>query len=156
VAIIDTFLKVQDVTGESVDLEHKGEIDVVGWSWGLESASNAVTGQASGRAVVSELHVLKRVDLSTPTLMAYLRNNKPVPTAVLTVRKAGDTPFTFFKIELSNVRVTLVKTESKDDTLVEHLRLGFSKVKVTYTPQGKSGGKGGGDVMFETDAHAGA
>jgi type VI secretion system secreted protein Hcp len=156
VAIIDTFLKVQDVTGEAVDAEHKGEIDVLSWSWGLESAAHGMTGQASGKTVVSELHIVKRVDQSTPTLMTYLRNNKVVPTAVLSVRKAGDKPFEFFTIELENVKVTSVKAESENDMLVEHLRLGFSKVKVTYVPQGKTGGKGGGAVMFETDAHAGA
>jgi type VI secretion system secreted protein Hcp len=143
------------VTGEVLDADHKGEIDVVAWSWGLDSPAG-LTGGASGKAIISELHVVKRVDQSTPTLMTYLRTNKIVPTAVLTVRKAGDKPFEFFTIELENVKITSVRAESEGDTLLEKLHLAFSKVKVTYVPQGKTGGRGGGAVMFEADTHAGA
>jgi type VI secretion system secreted protein Hcp len=88
--------------------------------------------------------------------MAFLRNNKIVPTAQLTVRKAGDKPLEYFKIELENVRITALKTASEEDELVERVSLGFSKLRVTYTPQGKTGGSGGGANIFETDAHAGA
>ena len=150
------FLKVQGVTGESSDDAHKGEIDVVSWSWGMESPTEAITGTARGRVVVSELHVVKKVDQSSPTLMSYLRNNKVVAQATLTVRKAGDTPLEYFKIELQNAKITALKAESDGDELVERLNLGFSKMKVIYTPQGKTGASGGGTVEFETDAHAGA
>jgi len=150
------FLKVQGVTGESNDADHKGEIDVTSWSWGMESPTDAYSGTAKGRTVVHEINVVKRVDQSSATLMAFLRNNKIVPTAQLTVRKAGDKPLEYFKIELENVRITALKTASEEDELVERVSLGFSKLRVTYTPQGKTGGSGGGANIFETDAHAGA
>jgi len=150
------FLKVQGVTGEASDPTHKGEINIVSWSWGMDSPREAITGLAKGRVVVSELNIVKRVDQSSATLMSFLRNNKVVPLAQLTVRKAGDEPFEYFKIEMENVKVTSLKAESDDDELVEHLSLGFSKVRVTYTPQGKTGGSGGGANVFETDAHTGA
>jgi len=155
-AIADMFLKVQGVTGEASDADHKGEIDVVSWSWGMESPREAMTGLAKGRVVVSELEIVKRVDQSSPTLMSYLRTNKVVPEASLTVRKAGERPFEYFKIELQNAKITSLRAESSGDELVERLNLGFSKLKVVYTPQGKTGGSGGGKVEFETDAHAGA
>jgi len=150
------FLKVHGVTGDSSDPEHKGEIDVVSWSWGMESPTQAITGTAKGRVVVSELHIIKRVDQSSPTLMSYLRTNKVVTQVSLSVRKAGDTPLEYFRIELENAKITSLKAESEGDELVERLALGFSKLKVIYTPQGKTGASGGGKVEFETDAHAGA
>ena len=35
--VVDMFLKMKnpDVTGEATDVDHKGEIDVVSWSWGF-------------------------------------------------------------------------------------------------------------------------
>jgi type VI secretion system secreted protein Hcp len=149
------FLKMQGVTGEAVDPDHHGEIDVVSWSWGMQAPTSTVTGTAAGKAVVSELHIIKRVDQSSPTLMGFLKNNKVIAQAQLTVRKAGSTPLTYFKIELENVRVTSIKAESESAELNEHLSLGFSKVRVSYIPQGKAGGSGGGANVFETDAHAG-
>jgi type VI secretion system secreted protein Hcp len=154
------FLKVQkpDLTGEATDAEHKGEIEVVSWSWGIQGSSDVATGHASAKARLTELRIVKRVDRSSPVLMQLVRNNKLADLATLTVRKAGSTQMPFFKIELKKVRVTSVNVESENDVhspsteLVERVSLGFEKVTVTYTPQGSTGAKGGGDVVFEADA----
>ena len=148
------FLKLQGVTGEAQDVDHKGEIDVTSWSWGMQ-ANTAFSGQASGRAIINELQVVKRVDQSSPTLMSFLRFNKAVAQARLTVRKAGKTPLEYFTIELENVRVTSLKTESENTELVERVSLGFSKVKVSYVPQDATGARGGGANVFEADTSAG-
>jgi type VI secretion system secreted protein Hcp len=148
------FLKIPGVTGEASDAEHKGEIEVVSWSWGFKSPPEVVTGQARGRTQYDELLIGKRVDQSTPTLMTFLKNNKPIDTAKLTVRKAGKEPLEYFSIELSSVRITSINTESQAFELVEKVTLGFNKVVVTYTPQGTTGAKGGGANVFEAEAHA--
>lgn len=148
------FLKLQGVTGEAGDAAHKGEIEVVSWSWGMHTSTSAATGQASGRTTIGEIQVVKRVDQATPTLMTFLRNNKVVPTGVLTVRKAGKEPLEYLTVELTNVRVTSVKTESESSELVERVSLGFSKVRVSYIPQDATGARGGGANVFEADAHA--
>ena len=154
--IADMFLKLAGVTGEALDADHKGEIEVVGWSWGLSAPTAAVTGQATGKAAMSELVIVKRVDQATPTLMQYLRHHKPVATAKLTVRKAGTTPLEYFRIELEQVRITGLTTDTQETELIEQLKLGFQKVTVTYIPQQSgTGAKGGGDVVFTADAHAG-
>ena len=56
------FLKVDGVTGEAADRDHKGEIEVVSWSWGMHAPADLVTGQATGATTLSELNVVKRVD----------------------------------------------------------------------------------------------
>lgn len=154
-AIADMFLKVAGVTGEAGDSSHKGEIEVLSWSWG-QDAPTTQAGQATGRASMSELSVVKRVDVATPVLMSYLRQHKLAATATLTVRKAGTTPLEYFKMEMTNVRVTALVTDTQGPELVDRVRLGFTKIKVTYTPQQSgTGAKGGGDVVFEGDATAG-
>jgi type VI secretion system secreted protein Hcp len=150
------FLKVQGVTGEAADTEHKGEIEVVSWSWGMQASTSVVAGRAGGKAAIGELHVVKRVDRSSPTLMNYLRSHKSVPEARLTVRKAGQTPLEYYLIELEDVRITALQTQSENAELVERLTLGFSKVRVSYIPQGADGGPGGGANVFEADTHVGS
>ena len=150
------FLKMQGVTGEASDTDHKGEIEVVSWSWGMQAPASPAAGQAAGKATISELHIVKRVDQSSPTLMNFLRGNKVVTQAQLSVRKAGEKPLEYFKIELENVRVTSLKTESEDAELVERVTLGFVKVRVSYIPQAATGARGGGANVFEADAHAGS
>lgn len=152
-AIADMFLKVDGVTGEAGDADHKGEIDVASWNWGLVAPADVATGKASGRRRLSELQIVKKVDRSTPILMTCLSKNTPIKTAVLTVRKAGKTPLTYFKIELFDVRVTSVKTESEGSELMDRVNLGFNKVSVTYMQQDSTGAKGGGDVTFDDVAY---
>jgi type VI secretion system secreted protein Hcp len=155
VAIADMFLKITGVTGEAGDADHKGEIEVVSWSWGMKAPTSVMTGQATSKSTMTELNIVKRVDQSTPTLMQFLRNHKIAPAAQLTVRKAGTTPLEYFKIELTNVAVTSIRTESEESELVERVSLGFTKVKVSYTPQQSTGARGGGTNVFEADAHSG-
>jgi type VI secretion system secreted protein Hcp len=152
VAIADMFLKVEGVTGEAGDADHKGEIEVVSWNWAMQASVTAATGMARGKARMSELQVVKRVDQASPTLMSFLNTNKLAKTAKLTVRKAGKTPLEYYVIELEEVRITAVKTESENAELVERVNLGFSKVKVSYTPQDSTGGRGGGTNVFEANA----
>ncbi len=147
------FLKIQGVTGEANDADHKGEIQVISWSWGMQ-APTSIGGQASGKATMTELKIVKKVDLSSPTLMNYLRGHKAVSQATLVVRKAGKTPLEYFKIELENVRVTSLQTESDQQELLEHLHLGFTKFRATYTPQDVTGARGGGANVFEADTQS--
>lgn len=147
-AIADMFLKVEGVTGEANDADHKGEIDVVSWAWGIQASLDASTGQARGRRKLSELQIVKKVDRSSPTLMDYVRSNKTVKTALLTVRKAGKTPLVYFTVALKDARVTSVKVESIETDLVERVNLGFVEVTVTYVQQDSTGAKGGGDISF--------
>jgi len=151
------FLKMQGVTGEARDAEHKGEIEVVSWSWGMEApGAFAYGGAATAKSTMSELRVVKRVDQSSPTLMSFLRTHKVIKQVQLTVRKAGTTPLEYFKIELEDARLTSLRTESEKEELVERLSLGFAKVRVSYVPQDATGARGGGSNVFEADAHAGS
>jgi type VI secretion system secreted protein Hcp len=154
VAIADMFLKLPNVAGEAADSEHQNQIEVVSWSWGMQSPTSVATGLASGRTSYTELHIVKRVDQATPTLMTLLKNNKLLDTGTLTVRKAGKTPLEYFTIELTKVRITSIQTSSENADLVERVSLGFNKVKVTYTPQDATGAKGGGGNVFEAEAHS--
>ena len=158
-AIADMFLKMAGVTGEATDSAHKGEIDVVSWSWGLRAPVELVSGRATGATTLTELNVVKHVDRASPTLMTLLRNHKPIDTVVLTVRKAGVSPFEYIKIELATVRITSLQVEvvrTGEPEVVERLTLGFTKVAFSYTPQGATGGAGGGTNVFQADAHSGA
>ena len=130
-AVADMFLKVQGVTGESDDKDHKGEIEVTSWSWGMGGSRSAAPGGASGKATMGELQIVKRVDQSSPTLLKYVRRHKPVQEAKLTVRKAGKEQLEYLTIALEGVRVTSLRIDSENTELVERLSLGFQKIRAT-------------------------
>lgn len=153
----DMFLHIEGsrqglVRGESMDKSHIGDIDVMSWSWGMDSPGDAF-GQPTGRTNMDLLRLTKRVDCATTALMSALRNNEVIRKAVLTVRKAGDQALTYFTITVENARLVhhrVIGGEGSDSSiLTEELALSFQKVMVEYVPQVKTGG-GRGTNTFET------
>jgi type VI secretion system secreted protein Hcp len=144
----DIFLSVKGaksgvIKGESQDEAHAKEIDVVSWSWGMQARPALGGGGATGKATVSELKVVKRVDSASTPLMSALRSNEMITKAVLTQRKAGKTQLEFLKITIEQGRVTALTIEAGDKSgspdLFEHLSFSFNKISVEYIPQGKDG-----------------
>ena len=144
----DIFLSVKgaksgEIKGESQDTAHAKQIDVVSWSWGMQAKPALGGGGASGKAIINELKVVKRVDSASTPLMAALRTNELISKAVLTQRKAGKTQLEFLKVTIEQGRVTGLTIEAGDKSgspdLFEHLSFTFNKITVEYTPQGKDG-----------------
>ena len=144
----DMFLMVKGakcglIKGEAQDDVHKGEIEVLRWSWGMQAKSSLGGGTATGKASVRELTVVKRIDSASTALMSALRTNEPIQKAVLTLRKAGKSQLEFLKITIENGRVTNLTIEGGDAggsaNLFERVSFAFNKIEVEYTPQGKDG-----------------
>ncbi len=149
----DMFLKLQGVTGESADSVHKGEIEVVSWSWGIAGQFDGF--QAVSKARFRDLQITKRVDRASVTLWNYCRIHKVVDQGLLTVRKAGTTQLEYFTVQMKKVVVRSLDTHTHESEVIENVSLGFASVTVTYTPQGVTGAMGGGAVTFTADVEEG-
>jgi type VI secretion system secreted protein Hcp len=139
----DMFIKIEGAEGESKDKAHSGEIDVLAWNWGMtQSGSRHVGGGGgSGKVNVHDLTLVKYVDKATPNLMLFCCNGKHVPSALLTVRKAGENPLEYLKIKMSDCLIAAVQggAATADDRHTETVTLNFAKVEVDYTPQKEDG-----------------
>jgi len=143
---MDMFIKIGAVKGESRDKTHKDEIDVLAWSWGLSNSGNAHVGggAGAGKVNVQDLSFTKYIDQSSTDLMLATCNGKHFPTALLTVRKAGETPLEYLKITMTDVLITSVSTGGSggEDRLTENVTLNFAKVEVDYVEQTATGAAG--------------
>jgi type VI secretion system secreted protein Hcp len=158
----DMFLKIEGgrqgpIKGEAQDAGHKDEIDVLAWRWGM--AGSFIDGQASSKVTVRELKVSKKIDSATTALMAALRNNEVIKKAVLTVRKSGGAnPVEYFTVTMEKARIVALEHQSGDgidpSALFEEVGIAFSKMTVSYRPQGPDGAIRGG-MEFEMDIFAG-
>ena len=142
---LDMFLDIEgEIQGEAQDSEHKDEIDVLAWSWGMRQSGSfdAGGGGGAGKVSVQDISVTKWIDKSTPILQLYCSNGDHFPSAKLTVRKAGKEPLEYLIIEMTKVMITSVSTGGSggEDKLTENVSLNFREVKVTYTPQSAEGG----------------
>ena len=149
----DLFLMVKGakhglIKGESQDDQHKGEIDVLSWSWGMQAKVHLGGGTATGKATINDLKIVKRVDSASTALMLALRTNEPIQKAVLTVRKAGKGHIEYLKVTIEQGRVVSLTIDTVETTgapdILERVSFSFNKIEVEYVPQGKDGLPQGG------------
>ena len=149
----DMFLMVKGakhglIKGESQDDQHKGEIDVLSWSWGMQAKASIGGGTATGKATINDLRIVKRVDSASTRLMLALRTNEPIQKAVLTLRKAGKSQLEYLKITIEQGRVISLTIDAGDPSgspdVFEKVSFSFNKIEVEYVPQGKDGLPQGG------------
>ena len=155
---VDMFMKIKGVDGESEDAKHEKSIDVLAWSWGMSQSGTTHSGGGggSGKVSVQDLSFTKWVDKSSTVLMMAACKGTHYDEALLTVRKAGDTPLEYIKIKMSEVIVTSVSTGGSggEDRLTENVTLNFAKFEVAYQAQSAKGGKEGGEVFAKFDVAA--
>ena len=136
------------IKGEAQDAQHKAEIEVLSWSWGMQGRATLGGGVATGKAAMNDLKIVKRVDSASTALMLALRTNEPIQKAVLTLRKAGKSQVEFLKITIEQGRVTSLTVDGGDSSgsadLVEKVSFSYNKIEVEYVPQGKDGLPQGG------------
>ena len=140
---VDIFLKLDGIEGEARDDKHQKEIDVLSWSWGMSQSGTAHmgSGAGSGKVAVQDLHITKFIDKASPNLMKYCCNGKHITKGTLVVRKAGENPLEYLKLDLEEIIVTSVTTggTGSEDRLTENVSLNFAKFTHIYTPQSASG-----------------
>jgi type VI secretion system secreted protein Hcp len=151
---IDIFIKIGDIKGESTDAQHKDEIQVLAWNWGMSQSGTTHQGSGGGAGKVSfqDLSFSHSVDKASPILMLACASGQHQPEATLTVRKTGARPFEYLKIIMSDVIVASVTTggSASEGRLSETVSLNFAKVKVTDTPQ-KPDGSADTPITFDWD-----
>lgn len=155
---VDMFLDIEgEIGGESQDAAHKGEIDILAWSWGLSQAGSfhAGGGGGAGKANFQDISCTKWIDKSSPILMLYCANGDHFKSAKLTVRKAGKKPLEYLVITMTDVLVTSISTGGSggEDKLTENVSLNFRTVKVEYKEQ-KPDGSGDAAKTFAWDIAA--
>jgi len=143
---VDMFLNIDGIEGEAMDASHTGEIDVIAFSWGMTQSGSAqiAGGGGAGKVNVQDMSITKYLDTASTVLMQKCCSGKHFPSAILTCRKAGDTPVEFFKVTMEEVLVTSVSEGGGggEDRQTENISLNFAKVKVEYTPQEADGAAG--------------
>ncbi|HMF97692.1 MAG TPA: type VI secretion system tube protein Hcp [Vicinamibacterales bacterium] len=155
----DMFFKVKgakhgQISGEAQDDKHKGEIEVLSWSWGMQGKASIGGGTATGKATMRELRIVKKVDKASTALMSALRTNEVIKEGILTLRKTGTSKVEYFKITIQDGRVMSLDVEAGDDsgssTLLERVSFSFNKIAVEYTPQGGDGMPQGATTFEDT------
>jgi type VI secretion system secreted protein Hcp len=175
----DFFLKLDGIQGESKDQGHAGEIDIDGWSFGVndydpgesrdaraasggrddlpvfrsaDRKAEILSGSAmAGSVRVGDLHLSKRVDAASAPLLKASTTRQKIAKAVLTCRKAaGADGLEYLQIQLQDVMVSSWQVAASADRVVPGEKLVLSYARIEFTYQ-PQGSKG----TAEGKKHAG-
>src|SRR5688572_24033851 len=151
---VDIFLKLEGIKGESSDAKHKGEIDLLSYSFGASQAGTMAYGGGGGAGKVSfqDLSFTHRVDKSSPVLFLHCANGAHIKEATLTNRKAGKEQQEYLVLKLSDILVSSVQHSDSagGDLPVESVSLNYAKIEMVYKPQKQDGTLDAG-VTFKWD-----
>lgn len=135
--VVDLFLKLDQIDGESTDSQHKNQIVLESFGWGLTSPGTSTGGGGgAGKAVAHDFTVTKLVDKASPLLMSHAVMGKKIAAATMTARKAGkDQQIEFLVIKLNDVIVTSMQDTGNDQLPVEQVSFAFHTISVEFKSQ---------------------
>jgi len=131
---VDMFIKIDGIEGESRDQQHKGEIELLSFSWGIANqVSNTDDGSGAGRVSVSDLSIVKQMDSTSRELFEKYCQGEHIGNALITLVRRGENGQEFFKIKLTDVLVSSYQTGGSHTGGVvpmESVRFNFGSVDI--------------------------
>ena len=145
-ALVDFFLKIDGIEGESGDHAHKNEIQIDSWSWGESNQGSATAGggMGSGKVLMQDFHFTMATNKASVKLFLHCANGKHIPSALLTCRKAGGKQEEYLKIKFTDLLVSSFQIGGSPSNILPHEQISFNFVKVEweYKPQKEDGSLG--------------
>ena len=111
-AMVDYFLKIDGIPGESQDSKHKDEIEIESFSWGEVQTGTASHGggMGAGRVQMQDFNFTMKVNKASPKLFLACAQGSHIKSAVLTARKAGKDQQEYLKVTFSDLLVSSFQT----------------------------------------------
>lgn len=143
-AVVDYFLEIDGIKGESTDSKHKDHIDIESWSFSESNAgdSSARGGGGAGKVHMSDMHFVSRYSKASPMLFLSCATGEHLKKATLTCRKAGGKQEEYLKVILSDLLVSSYNSggSAQGDVLpVDQFSINFAKIEWNYSPQDATG-----------------
>ena len=147
-ALVDYFLKLDGIQGESPDKTHKNEIEIESFSWGATQTGTARAGggMGAGKVQMQDFHLSMKANKASPKLMLACAQGEHLKSAILSCRKAGKEQLDYLKVTFSDILVSSYQTggsEGADVLPMDRISLNFSKVEIEYKEQKADGSLGG-------------
>lgn len=131
------YIKFDGIDGEVVEKDHDKWTELTSFSWSFKVSGNGK------RGCMTEMEILKPVEISSAALMARAVTGSRIKQAILKVRKKNKQN-DYLKITLHDVIVSSVQTAggSDDEGDMEIVRLSFSQMNGEVTPENPDGSIG--------------
>jgi type VI secretion system secreted protein Hcp len=151
-AVVDMFLQIPGITGESTDKAFTGATELESFSFGAHNAAtigSATGGGGAGKVSLSDFSIMKKIDKASPVMFQGCAAGTHYKTATLSVRKAGGTQLVYLTYTFSTVFITSINwsASSGEENPTESVAFTYGALNISYQPQGPTGAAQGGAVI---------
>jgi len=144
----DAFMQIDGIKGDSTDDAHKDWIEILAFRHSAKQATggslSAQGTHAGGRVTMGDFHIVKKLDVGSPTLFLRACDGKPIPQVVIELCRAMGEKTVFMKYTLKDVIVSSVEpsgsSEGEDLIPTEEVEFRSAEYHLEYTPTDPTGG----------------
>jgi type VI secretion system secreted protein Hcp len=146
-ALVDYFLKIEGIPGESHDAKHKDEIQVLSFSFGASQAGTMAIGSGggAGKVQMQDFHFMMNTSKASPKLWLACATGDHIKSAILTGRKAGKDQQDYLKITFTDLLVSSYQTNGDahaNSLPTDSISLNFAAKEMEYKEQKTDGSLG--------------
>lgn len=151
-ALFDAFLKLDGVEGESGDANHRNEIEILSFQWGMTLQGTNTTangaGGGAGKVSLQDVHFVAKVSKASPKLMLACATGQHIESASFTIRSPDGRDYLFIK--LKPVYITSYQTGGSSGDIVPTDQFSLNFTTITYTYVARDGTETTGEATRPT------
>jgi type VI secretion system secreted protein Hcp len=141
---VDMFLEFDadaKITGESIDDEHKGDLQIDGFSFGAEMPASAEsgTGLGAGKVKFEQFNFKTKSSLASAPAFRDMYTGKHIKKATLFLRKAGGTQKDYMKFCFKELIITKYAIDGGGEEPTEDLAFAYTGLYMLYYQQNQDG-----------------
>jgi|HubBroStandDraft_1064217.scaffolds.fasta_scaffold469122_1 type VI secretion system secreted protein Hcp len=111
--MVDMYLNIDGIKGESTDDKHKDWIQLLSYSHGMSmpvsSTKSSAGGATTGRTQHGDFSVTKYIDLASPGLAGAVTSGKHIDKVIFEMCRAGGSQVPFMTVTMGQVIVSKVQ-----------------------------------------------
>ena len=156
-SLVDYFLNITGVEGESPDAQYPGYIQLQSWQWAEENSGRwgFGSGGGAGKVEMKDFEFRMVSNKASPKLFLMCATGEHIPSASLICRKSGKGQQEFMTVTFSNGLVSSFRTLGNvplpmgagsgdvDNVLpIDEIKINFAKIEIEYREQRNDGSMG--------------
>lgn len=141
---VEIFLKMDGVTGESKNFQHKGWADILSWTWAISSNRSTPQQAANENASFNEISLIKRIGRDSPEMMRLFAAREIVPHAELSIvpvvnKREVKQKYLHFYMEDVIIKSIVTSGSCEEEFFKERVTLLFDRIRFEYNQHAAPG-----------------
>jgi type VI secretion system secreted protein Hcp len=132
-AHVDYFLKLDGIDGESTDDRHKGQIEILSFSWTVVRPSAA--GSPTGTVTFFDAQFGMHASKATPKLFLACATGQHIPSATFVIHRPDGDTNVYYRVEMKDIMVTSYQTGGSahgDVVPTDQISVNFAQIKFEH------------------------